>query len=229
MLKAIIFDFDGLILETETPVFQSWQELYRKFDQELTFDTWQAAIGTKESSFNPYRELEKRTGLEINWDELEPRRARREYELADRQPLLPGVLDYLEQARQLGLRLGLASSSEREWVEYHLRNRDLEHYFSVVKCAEDVLLTKPDPALYLDTLSGLGVSALEAFALEDSPLGALAAKRAGLFCVVVPNNLTRQMKFEAGDLELDSLDSLPLTDLMSLVQEKMGTNGRVKS
>ena len=75
-------------------------------------------------------------------------------------------------------------------------------------------LTKPDPALYLSALSCLNVSANQAIALEDSAHGVTAAKRAGLYCVAVPTDMTRNMSFDQADLVLDSLENMPLEDLI---------------
>lgn len=224
MFKAIIFDFDGLMIETESSVYQAWREMYHRYGHELTFDLWQAAIGTQESTFDPQADLEKRIGKGLNGDLLDTGRLAREYELAEQQPILPGVLDYLDQARKLGLKLGLASSSYHEWVDFHLKQRGLYAYFDTIQCAEDVQLTKPDPALYLAAVQALGVNPQEAFALEDSPPGVLAARRAGLFCVVVPNQLTRQMDFPEVDLELPSLEAMTLPELLSLIQTQTKKN-----
>jgi HAD superfamily hydrolase (TIGR01509 family) len=227
LLKAIIFDFDGLMIETESAVFQAWREIYQHYGYELTFDQWQGAIGTQETTFDPQVDLEKRIGRPLNGDIIGLDRLAREYELAEQQPILPGVQKYLDHAQQLGLKLGLASSSYHEWVDYHLKQRGLYNYFETIQCADDVPLTKPDPALYLAAVEALGVSPREAFALEDSPPGAVAARRAGLFCVVVPNALTRQMTFPTIDLELPSLEAMPLTELLAVIQQRQGTNGKL--
>ena len=100
----------------------------------------------------------------------------------------------------------------------HLEQRELKKYFACVLGADDVELTKPDPGLYLAVLECMGVKAEEAIAFEDSPNGVLAAKRAGLFCVAVPNPLTKQLSLEGADLVLDSLADLSLEELISMVE-----------
>jgi len=130
------------------------------------------------------------------------------------QPALPGVVAALDEARRLGLRLGMASSSSRAWVSGHLTRLGLLDYFEVLRCAEDVEAVKPDPALYRAALEGLGLAPHEAIAIEDSAHGVLAAKRAGLYCVAVPNVVTRGLDFSQADRVLKSLDEVPLAELV---------------
>ena len=101
----------------------------------------------------------------------------------------------------------------------HLEQRGLKEYFACVLGADDVELTKPDPGLYLAVLECMGVRAEEAIAFEDSPNGVLAAKRAGLYCVAVPNPLTKQLQLDGADLLLDSLEDLPLQELIARVED----------
>ena len=218
MIRGIIFDFGGLILETEEPEFQSWQELYAEFGCTLPFARWAAVIGTAEHDFDPYAELEAQLGRPVDRAAVRARRRARFAELVAAQPILPGVEDYIADAQRLGLRLAVASSSARAWVAGHLTRLGLHDHFAALACADDVVRTKPDPALYLAALAALGLEPHEAIALEDSPNGIAAAKRAGLFCVAVPNPLTRHLSLAAADLQLTSLADLPLADLLAHVQ-----------
>ena len=217
MIRALVFDFDGLILETEGPIFISWQELYASYGFPLPFEVWATTIGSAEAEFDPARELERLVGQSLDWTAIEPARQRRELALISEQPLLPGVEQTLQEARRMGLKLGLASSSTCKWVNGHLRERGLRPYFEVVRAADDVRLTKPDPELYLAVLSALGVCGAEAVALEDSPNGIRAAKAAGMTCVAVPNHLTRQLALDEADLRLESLAEMSLESLLEKV------------
>lgn len=217
MIRALIFDFDGLILETEGPIFRSWQELYASFGFCLSFDVWATIIGTTQTEFEPTEDLEHLVGKPLDWSALEPQRQAREMALINQQPLLPGVEQALQDARRLGLKLGLASSSSCEWVEGHLQARGLRVYFDAVRAADDVRLTKPDPELYLMVLADLGVPAAQAVALEDSPNGIRAAKAAGMRCVVVPNPLTSRLPLHEADLRLDSLADVSLEQLLERI------------
>ena len=135
-------------------------------------------------------------------------------ELIAFEPVRPGVRDYLDAARRLGLGLAVASSSSRRWVAGHLERLGLADRFDVLCCAEDVTRVKPHPDLYVAALKALGAASVAAIALEDSPNGVLAAKRAGLFCVAVPNPLTAKLDLSAADIRLASLDELPLPALL---------------
>ncbi len=130
------------------------------------------------------------------------------------QQLLPGVIEYLVAARQLGLKTAVASSSTRKWVMDHLNRFGIGGHFDAIVCREDVKRTKPDPDLYLTALRRLGVQPDEAIAFEDSTNGIHAAKAAGLFCVAVPNLLTADLDLTKADLRLLSLDAMPLRDVI---------------
>lgn len=216
MIRGLIFDFDGLILDTEVPYVQSWQELFQAHGCRLPASPWSSLIGTSENALDLLDVLESQLGRAVDRAALEARRRERELELIAGQSVLPGVTAYLSEARRLGLKLGLASSSSRQWVSGHLERLGLAGCFDCLRAAGDVPATKPDPALYLAALAALDLNPAEAIALEDSPIGILAAKRAGLFCVAVPNAVTRRLSLEQADLVLDSLEDLPLADLLSL-------------
>ncbi len=195
MRQALLFDFDGTILETETPDYQSWQECFSACGCELPKALWATYIGTASGTFDPYALLEQQWGQPVDRAVLRIRRRQRFHELVGLEPLRPGVLSLLEAATQRGIRLAVASRSTRDWVEENLAGRNLRHYFEYVYTANDVAVVKPDPALYLAALAALGVTADQAIALEDSRNGLIAAKRAGLKCVVAPNAMTSHMTF----------------------------------
>ena len=224
MIRALIFDFDGLILETEGPIYLSWQALYASYGYPLPFEVWATTIGSAEAEFDPARELERLVGQPLDWERIEPERQKNELALISKQPLLRGVELILQDARRMGLKIGLASSSSCKWVDGHLRERGLRSYFDVVRAADDVRLTKPDPELYLTVLAALGVCGAEAVALEDSPNGIRAAKAAGMICVAVPNQLTRQLVLDEADLRLDSLAEMPLERLLEKVERLKNNN-----
>lgn len=219
-IRALIFDFDGLILETEGPVYKSWQELYQEHNCELSFETWGNIIGMAEAAFDPIDELEVQLGKKFpDRESLVSRRRQRESQLILQQSVLPGVKDYLQAAKRLGLKIGLASSSTSEWVFGHLSRLGLLHYFDCIKTSDDVARAKPDPELYLAVLKELGISPDEAIVFEDSPNGVLAAKAANLYCVMVPNELTRRLNLNHADLRLSSLAELPLEDLLARFEQ----------
>src|SRR5581483_7240061 len=153
MLQALIFDFDGLMLDTEVPDYQSWVEIYEEHGCQLPLSTWSAYIGGDGLSFNAYAHLETLYGQPVERDTIRVRRRKRYAELVASQPLLPGVMDYILTAQRLNLKLAVASSGTRDWVTGHLKRFGLLHYFNCIKCADDVQKVKPDPTLYLAALA----------------------------------------------------------------------------
>lgn len=216
MIKAIIFDFDGLILDTETPDYEAWREIYREYGQELPIETWgQIVGGNSTTSFEPLPHLEQLTRRDLSALDLNARADGQRLARIHASAPLPGVLDTLHAARRQGLKLGIASSSPHAWVDGHLRRLGLYDEFEAVVCREDAPATKPDPALFLAVLRALDTAPAEAIALEDSPNGVTAAKRAGVFVVAVPNPLTAQLRMDGEDMRLESLADLPLAALLA--------------
>jgi len=205
VIKAIIFDFDGTMLETEMPEYASWQEVYQQHQCELPISLWLEFVGKSVGTFDPYTHLESLVGRAIDRQAVRQVRRQRFNELLGQQTILPGVEAALIFAKEAGIRLAVASSSSREWVVGHLEQFGLLSYFDAICTADDVDRAKPDPAVYRLALERLGVAAHEAIAIEDSRNGLLAAKRAGLRCVVVPNALTCHSTFEEADLQVTSL------------------------
>jgi HAD superfamily hydrolase (TIGR01509 family) len=126
---------------------------------------------------------------------------------------MPGVRERLEEARALGLRAGIASSSDRSWLDPHLTRFELLSYFESIRCASDGYAAKPSPELYVAALDGLGCNSDEALALEDSPNGIAAAKAAGIGCIAIPNDMTRRLDLSAADTIVTSLAEVSLVDL----------------
>lgn len=219
-LQGILFDFDGLILDTETPIFQAWERKFREYGKELLLDEWAQILGKSNDEMGP---------IEGFLEDI-PDPAKREQILAevkaDEQALikthdpLPGVVELITKAREGRLKLGIVSSSDREWVHTNLERLGLLDYFEHTSCADDVENAKPDPSLYHLGLKKMGLGPECVVVLEDSPFGVLAAKRAGLFCIAVPNQLTSKMTFfgdgGAPDMVLSSLEDFPWKELMRI-------------
>jgi len=214
MIRALIFDFDGLIMDTEGPVYQAWVEIYQELGADLPLSAWEVWVGGSLDGFDPCGYLETQLGRAVDRETLTERARKREEELILLESALPGVEGYIADARRLGLKLGVASSSDCPWVYRHLERLGLGEQFDSIKCAEDVENVKPSPDLYLAVLDQLGVGPEEAIALEDSPHGITSAQAAGLFCVVVPNALTSQLSTDHADLRLASLADAPLSDIL---------------
>ncbi len=219
MIEAIIFDFDGLILETEGPAYQSWREVYETFNCHLNFEDWSTVIGADPNHFDPFVSLEAQLGQRVNRAEVGARRMQREQELVNEQPIMPGVLDYLSEAHQLGLKIGLASSSDYAWVDGHLARLGILDRFDAIRTNDDVEKTKPAPDLFLSALQGLKTTPERAIAFEDSYNGIRSARSAGIFCVAVPTEMTRSLPLDLADLRIESLAALPLKQLIEEVEQ----------
>ncbi len=218
-IEALVFDFDGLIVDTEGPDRQAWREVYAQYGVSMDEAEWAASVGTPSCAYDPCDYLEAAMGAPLPREQIRREAQNRFHALAIEQPIMPGVREYLQGAREMGLSVGLASSATRDWVDMHLSRRGLTPFFDCVRCFGDVLAGKPNPGLYLSVLDHLGVAPKAAVALEDSPIGARAAKSAGMYCVAVPNPVTAFLDFGPVDLRLPSLESMPLPELLEkLVQ-----------
>ena len=220
--KALLFDFDGLILDTETSEFLVWQKIYREYGQEMLPETWGQVVGGYGiSNFDGAVHLAELVGNGLDARELHARYRSESDAQILRQPVLPGVLDYLDDARRLGLRLAVASSSPHSWVDTHLARLGLADHFDVIICRDDVLpgRTKPHPDLFLKVLEEFGISADEAVVFEDSPNGVNAARAAGIPVVSIPNPITKLLKTEGATLTLNSLAQISLQKLIQVLHQ----------
>jgi len=218
-LRALVFDFDGLILDTERPVYEAWRWVFAEHGVELSQQEWSEVIG-RADAWDPLDKLTAAAAVEVDQAVLARRREVRDA-LLYAEAVLPGVVELLEEARALDVRVGIASSSPYEWVGRHLERLGLAERFECVACfrEDESVRGKPAPDLYLEAVAGLGVAPDEAVALEDSANGVAAAKAAGLWCVAVPHGLTAGLDLSAADLVVDSLASVPLDRLRGLVDQ----------
>jgi HAD superfamily hydrolase (TIGR01509 family) len=210
--RALIFDFDGLIVDSESPGYQAWSEMYATHGCSLPFEKYSACIGTI-NGFDLHAYLEEQAGRPLDRVDLEQATTSRWLELMETQPVLPGIASCVSSAQARGLKLAVASSSTRNWVTGNLQKFELLDAFDAICTRDDVAAVKPDPALYLLALERLGVRAEQAVAFEDSPNGILAAKRAGIYCVAVPNPLTRDLSLELADRRIRSFEEIDLDDV----------------
>lgn len=212
LIKAVIFDFDGLIIDTETIWYESFREIMKQEHQhELSIEDYSSSIGT--SSRVLYEFLQKAVP-EMEEERMEELTNACYMEKAAQPDLRPGVLAYLKAAKKNGLKIGLASSSGRVWVVNYLKQLDIFSYFETIVTRDDVEKVKPDPALYIKALQNLGVNGEEAIAFEDSLHGSNAAMAAGIHCIVVPNPVTSHMQFKDYHLRLNSMEEKELNDIL---------------
>jgi HAD superfamily hydrolase (TIGR01509 family) len=215
-VRAVIFDFDGLIIDSETPLFDIWARIYDERGQRLTMDEWQHALGTQ-GGFDPYAHLATRLAHEVDRASLATFVTEEHWRLCGEQPLLPGVRERLEEARSLGLGAAVASSSPSAWVQPWLDTHVLMPLLQAVCTREDVAQVKPAPDLFLAAAARLGVPPAECVVFEDSPNGIRAAHAAGMRVVAIPNTLTRTLALPAPHLTLGSLADLTLSAIVERV------------
>ena len=220
MIDAVIFDFDGVIIDTETPDYETWQEVFESHGVRLERSLWQRVIGGSATQFDPYEHLEDLAGMRLDRDSIEGSRRQRYLARIESSPLLPGVSDYIQAATNLGLKLGVASSSNHAWVDKHLEERGLLPSLQCVVARADVASVKPDPQLYTLAMKRLGTSPDRAVAIEDSLNGVTAAKRAGMFCVAVPNAMTHDLPLEEADVRLGTLSEMGLETLLETLARR---------
>ena len=221
MIKALIFDFDGLILDTETPEYLAWQNIYHEHGFELPHEEWGKIIGGSGlSNFDAAEHLSLLSQGRLDSVSLRARHRLECDSAIARASILPGVLETIHEAKRLGLKLAIASSSPHSWVDGHAKRLGIFDHFDAVVCADDVGVgrTKPNPDLFLSALNQLQVGKDAAIIFEDSPNGVTAANRAGIFVVAVPNAVTSLLAIEGANLILSSLSDFPLIELLHQVQ-----------
>ncbi|GAA3797935.1 HAD family hydrolase [Streptomyces coacervatus] len=210
--KALLFDFDGLICDTERAAFRSWQETYDAMGQTFPPSLWRTMAGNAHGEDLAASDLAARIGQPLGPRALDKRRQRK-LELSQAEPLRPGVADLLEQAERLGVMCAVVSSSRREWVHPHLSRLHVRPFFTAVVTGDMVARTKPAPDAYLLALHTLGVSPNEALAFEDSPTGVRAAADAGIDCIAVPNAVAFDAAYQGASQQVTSLTDFSLDAL----------------
>lgn len=218
MIAAIVFDFDGLILDTETPTLRAWQEEFERHGAELTVDEWIGIVGTHDPAFDPADRLAAVAGGTIDRVTVGERQRRRKHDLLAAMEPLPGVRAMIGRAHDRGYPLGVASSSRRRWVVDHLERLGLRDPFHAVVGRDDVGgRSKPAPDVYVEVCRRLGAEPAATVAVEDSQPGVAAAAAAGLRVVAVPNEITRHSDLSGADLVLDSLEAVDLDEMLRRV------------
>lgn len=202
--RAVIFDMDGLLLDTEILWMRAEQSLFARHGDVFGQRDKLAVVGKPISVGARY--MAERLGIgertaAVERELLDLMRAELQAEVAGR----PGAIELVRRLRG-EVRLGLASNSYRELVDLALAAAGLTDAFDTIVTADDVERSKPAPDMYLLACSRLGVSPADALALEDSPSGVAAAKAAGLTCIAVPQFVETDVT--AADRVIDSLEEL---------------------
>jgi HAD superfamily hydrolase (TIGR01509 family) len=224
MFRALLFDFDGLILDTESIRFASWQHVFDRHGCELTPDVWHDCLGRPTHLFDPRELLKELASSDVDVPTARAMKRSREIELIEKTPLQRGVTELIQSAAEEKIELAVVSSSTRNWVCGNLERLDLTKYFSCIICAEDVQSHKPDPAPYRAALNKLEVAASDAVALEDSPHGIFAAIAAGVFCVAASNPITCKLDLSKANLRVSSLAEVSVQMLRDCLKHVASKN-----
>ena len=222
MIRALLFDFDGLIVDTEVPTYESWRRIYEEHGVELALADWIPVVGSGTSlsgKFDAVAQLETLAATRLDREAIIARRTALKTQLCDEAPLLESVVELLAEAERLRLKTAVVTRAHRTWVTHHSERVGLAHAWAAVLCSDGDHV-RPKSELYLDALRALAVEAAEAIAFEDSPAGARAAAEAGIFCVAIPNRITRDASFDGADVVLASLSARTLDDLIAKAEAK---------
>ncbi|GIN61093.1 haloacid dehalogenase [Robertmurraya siralis] len=195
MIKAIIFDFDGTLVDTETLWYKMYKDvLLEKYEVHLPLEEFAKVIGTTDEALYSY--VHSQTKTTIDFTELEMEIKSKIMEQKDQLVLREGAADLIKKAKSMNLKIGIASSSPRKWIEDILEHVKIRDSFSVIKTKDDVSEVKPNPELYLKAMEELEVLPHETLAIEDSANGSIAAIEAGIKTVIVPNEVTKFLTFD---------------------------------
>jgi HAD superfamily hydrolase (TIGR01509 family) len=218
VISALLVDFDGVIVDTEGPTFQSWRDTYAEYGVDLALDDWLPAVGSGSSvsgAFDAVAHLERLIGTTVDREAVIAQRTQRKAELYARAPLLPGVRERLAEARGTGMKTAIVTRNRVDRVQAHCDIVGLDHQWQALVCANDEP-TRDKAELYHQALAVLEVGADQALAFEDSPSGVRAAKRAQVLCAAVPNEITRGATFDEADVVLSSLAEQSLDKILRM-------------
>ena len=216
MIRAVLFDFDGLILETESVVWNRWNIVYREFGHELPQADWIDVMGRAPGHRDFHAQLERLIGKSLDRAAMSQQRYDDVTQVLAQQDALPGVIDWMDAAAERDLKLAVVSGSGGTWVVDHLTRMGLVDRFDTIVTSADTDKHKPQPEPFLCAAQRLGVAAESCVVLEDAIHGVTAAKAAGMIAIAVPSVLTRGLDFSHADRRIDALTDLTLDDLHAI-------------
>ena len=205
--EAILFDFDGIILDTEWPIYETWKNLFAREGHPLPLEIYVKCIGSDfDSSWSPEKYLEDLTGKTFNWDKENADRQVEIVEAVGKLAPMPGVSNLLEKLG--GHKKAVVSSSSHHWVDGWLDKLELTPHFDTIVCRGDAPKIKPAPDLYLEAAKRLNVTPSACLVIEDSYNGMIAAHAAKIPVIAVPNRLTSNIDFSQAEYTISSLEGL---------------------
>ncbi len=207
-IRGLIFDFDGVLVDTEWAIYQSWVRLYEREGQQISIETYSPCLGAGYSHWDPAAHLENLTGKRYDWEKETPvRQAQIEADLAE-MGLMPGALELLDWCAEQGIGITVASSSSRRWVQGWLERLGIFERFQGTFCRTDGYAVKPNPALFLAAQRCLGLPAERCLIIEDTENGTISAQNAGIPCVAIANRMTAGTNLSRATWREEGLASL---------------------
>jgi len=205
---AILFDFDGILVDTEWAIYEAWLETFRQHGQDLPLSLYTRCIGSDFDAWSPKLHLEDLTKLNFDWLEMDETRQIQIRTALSKEGPIEGVVEVLKYLENQGIPMAVVSSSSHSWVDGWLEKLDLAKFFDEVICKGDAPRIKPAPDLFLAAAEKLGVVPSECLVVEDSLNGLIAAKDAGMQVWVVPNRVTARLDFSQADAVLSGFAAM---------------------
>jgi len=212
---AVIFDFDGVIVDTEWAIYQTWQELYVQHGAELSLDVYVQCVGSDHGAWDPKAYLDGLVGKSLDWDGILPAKHAEARKLLEAEGVMSGVIEWLDDLQGGGIPVGVASSSSVDWVGGWLEKLGLRERFVSLSCRDHVERIKPAPDLFLDAARKLGAAPARCLVVEDSFNGMVAAHAAGMRVLAVPNRITAGQDFSAALMRVESLGDFCFAEIMA--------------
>lgn len=206
--SAVLFDFDGVLVDTEWAIYQAWLRTFQAHGHELPLSVYTQCIGSDFSTWSPKTHLEDLSGQSFDWHDIDTRRQEEILRDLTHEGPMPGVSGLLDHLETEGIRRAVVSSSSHHWVDGWLGKLELFERFETVVCRGDAPRIKPAPDLYLEAAKRLELKPENCLVIEDSFNGALAAKAAGMTVWIVPNRVTGGLDFSTMDAVFPSLEKL---------------------
>lgn len=203
--SAVLFDFDGVLVDTEWAIYQAWKRTFEAHGQHLPLEIYTRCIGTDFNTWSPKTHLEELTGQAFDWHDLDARRQGEIMKDLDHEGAMHGVVPLLEKLSSIAMPTSVVSSSSHKWVDGWLEKLGLTHHFQTTVCRGDAPRIKPAPDLFLAASERLGVAPEKCLVIEDSLNGLKAAKEAGMAVWIVPNRVTACLDFSPADRVFRSL------------------------
>jgi HAD superfamily hydrolase (TIGR01509 family) len=198
-IAAVLFDFDGVLVDTEWAIYQAWRRTFEAHGQHLPLEVYTRCIGSDFATWSPKTHLEELTGGAFDWHDLDARRQKEIVADLQHEGPMPGAVEWLRQLEIQAMPRAVVSSSSHHWVDGWLEKLEMTGHFDEIVCRGDAPRIKPAPDLFLEAARRLSVAPADCLVVEDSLNGLKAAKEAGMQVWAIPNRVTASLDFSQAD------------------------------